>query len=147
MRAGVEYCRGLSFEGLCVGHTRRDLAGRRHSPPGGSPPHHHAGPRVAAAVPFDIAVGAYCDHRRRLLAFSHTGNALPMALDGDGGRHDRQRSLPVDRNTLVAWTGHRLVCRPRKRRLPVLGTWSLCSCGPVTPCARVDQFELSHAEL
>jgi hypothetical protein len=28
-----------------------------------------------------------------------------MALDGDGGRHDRHRGLPADRNALVAWTG------------------------------------------
>ncbi len=132
MRAGVAYCRGLSFEELCVGRTRLDLAGRGHRPPGSSPLHHHAGPRVTAAVPCDIAVGAYRDPRRRLLVFRRTGTALPMALDGDGGRHDRQRGLPVDRTALLAWPGHRLVCQPGRRRLPVLGAWSLCACGPVT---------------
>ncbi len=75
MWAGVAYCRGLSLEGLCVGRTRRDLAGRRHGPPCGSPLRHHAGPRIAAAVPCDIAVGASPDHRRRLLALRRIGTA------------------------------------------------------------------------
>jgi hypothetical protein len=70
MRAGVAYCRGLSDEGLCFGRTRRDLAGRRHGPPGDSPLHHHASLRVAAAVPCDIAVGAYRDHRGIFLFFA-----------------------------------------------------------------------------
>ena len=70
MSAGVAYYRGLSFEGLCFGNTRRDLFGRRHSHPVRSPLQHHAGPRVAAAVPCDIAVGACYDHRRRLLFFA-----------------------------------------------------------------------------
>jgi hypothetical protein len=108
MRVGVAYCRGLSFEGLCVGRTRLDLAGRRHRPPGGSPLHHHAGPRVTAAVPCDIAVGAYRDPRRRLLVFRRTGTALPMALDGDGGRHDRKGGFlsigrPYWRGPVIAW--------------------------------------------
>lgn len=111
MRAGVAYCRGLSFEGLRVGRTRRDLTGRRYRPPAGSSLHHYADPRVAAAVPCDIAVGACRGHRRRPLVLHRAGTALPMALDGDGGRHDCQRGLPIDRNAIVTWAGHRLVCR------------------------------------
>ena len=113
MRAGIANCQELSFEGLCVELTRRDLTGRRYRHPGGSPLPRHAGPQVGVAAPCDIAVGASSDHRRRLLALRRAGTALPMALDGDDGKHDRQRGLPVDWNTLVAWTGHRLVCRTR----------------------------------
>ena len=146
MRAGVAYCRGLSFDGLRVGPNRRGLAGRRHRPSDGSPLHHHAGPRVVAAVLCNIAVGACRNHRRRLLVLRHAETALPLVLDGDGGRHDCQWNLPVDRNALVAWTGHRLVYRPGGHRLPILWAWSLYACGPITLCARVDQSELSHAK-
>lgn len=38
------------------------------------------------------------------------------------------------RRPVFAW------CVGRERhRLPILGTWSLYPCGPVTPCARVDR--------
>ena len=146
MRVGVAYSRGLSFEGLCVGRVRRNEAGRRQGPYTGSPLHHHACPRVAAAVLCDIAVGAFLDHRRCLLALQLAGTALPMILDGEGGRDERQRSLPVDRNALMAWTSKRLVRRPAGHQLPIPWAWSLYACGPVTLCARVDRSKLNHAE-
>ena len=70
-----------------------------------------------------------------------------MILDGEGGRDERQRSLPVDRNALMAWTSKRLVRRPAGHQLPIPWAWSLYACGPVTLCARVDRSKLSHAKL
>ena len=34
---------------------------------------------------------------------------------------------PYWRGPVIAWC-----CQPGRRRLPVLGAWSLCACGPVT---------------
>ena len=99
---GVAFCRGLSFERLCVGRTRWDLAGRRDRALDVSTLHHRAGPRSTAAISWNIAMGTSYDLRRRLLALCRKRPALPMALDGDGGRHDRERRLPLDRTTVMA---------------------------------------------
>ncbi len=53
-----------------------------------------------------------------------------MALDGDDGKHNRQRGIPVDWNTLVAGAGHRLVLSAERRtfKLGSLITVRLRSC-------------------
>ena len=51
-------------------------------------------------------MGASCDLRRCPLARGRERPALPMALDGHGGRHDRERCLPVDRTIFVPYTSH-----------------------------------------
>lgn len=101
MRAGGAYCGSLLFEELCVRRT--------------------AGIRLADDMALLLTLRfiitqvrellqqssvilrwvASRGRRRCLLALRLAETTLSTALDSDGGRHDRHRSLPTDQSELV----------------------------------------------